>query len=108
MSDIERESFNDLVKDRDPHRHRLAALARTLGPVGQAEVETIIAEEPRRDPPQPPSNLEELATLATRLTFAEMMLLTEGIVGKLPADSTGVVPFNLAIAIRDWSEGVAP
>lgn len=98
MSDIERESFNDLVASR-----RLKALAEKLEvpPV----TETIIVPEPR---PNAPSNLESLAALATRLTFAEMMLLTEGIVGKLPADSTGVVPFNLAIAIRDWSEGVAP
>lgn len=88
-SDIERESFNELLTS-----HRLKALA--------AKIEGDPAPMPEpHEPPAPPENLRTLATLIGRLTFSEMMTLTEGVTTKLQ-EKADVEPFALALGLRDW------
>lgn len=80
MTDIERDSFSDVTSQR------LKALAARI-------------EEPHAS--DRGGNLASLASLVQRLTFSEMMVLADGIAGRLPEKS--VEPFALAIGLRDWA-----
>lgn len=97
-SDIERESFNELLTS-----HRLKALAAKIEGDGSP---TIAGRSDgtfgvSHEVPAPPENLRTLATLIGRLTFSEMMTLTEGIAGRL-GNSATIEPFVLALGLRDW------
>lgn len=100
-SDIERESFNELITS-----HRLKALAAKIegdapAPGGRSDGTFGVSHEV----PAPPENLRTLATLLGRLTFSEMMTLTEGVVAKL-ADKATMEPFALAIGLSDWGKSL--